>query len=82
MVTGAVIIIAVIVDFHRTRRAEQKGRSGKSPAMESHSNHFFCSTTFGHASLVASFVRSEKRRAEKKHLGSYFPRAQRRKNTQ
>jgi ribose transport system permease protein len=29
MVTGAVIIIAVIVDFYRTRRAEQKGRSGK-----------------------------------------------------
>ena len=29
MVTGMVIIIAVIVDFYRTRRAEQKGRSGK-----------------------------------------------------
>jgi ribose transport system permease protein len=29
MVTGAVIIIAVIVDFYRTRRAEQKSRSGK-----------------------------------------------------
>jgi len=29
MVTGAVIIIAVIVDFYRTRRAEQKARSGK-----------------------------------------------------
>jgi ribose transport system permease protein len=29
MVTGAVIIIAVIVDFYRTRRAEKKARSGK-----------------------------------------------------
>jgi ribose transport system permease protein len=29
MVTGAVIIIAVIVDFYRTRRAEKKGRSDK-----------------------------------------------------
>jgi ribose transport system permease protein len=29
MVTGGVIIIAVIVDFYRTRRAEAKARSGK-----------------------------------------------------
>jgi ribose transport system permease protein len=29
MGTGAVIVIAVIVDFYRTRRAEQKSRSGK-----------------------------------------------------
>jgi len=28
MVTGAVIIIAVIVDFYRTRRAEAKSRAG------------------------------------------------------